>query len=189
MTNRIDRPRPFALWCGAIAGLAVLLFAAPSTGRAAPTPPDKPCTLLTDAEIKAAVGAPGKSHEGHMPVTQGPAKGETMRTCSWSVGTGAVNLSLVKVADVESAKSAFHAQMQQTMHALKTQGWTIEEKAFGDVDCWIGTPPAGHAEMPRATGCAGAAHGEGVSVSATGASKVEMNGVNKLLDAAMKRIG
>jgi len=187
MTNRTDRS--FALWCGSMAGLAALLLTTPSTGSGAPAP-DKPCTLLTDAEITAAVGAPGKSHEGQMPVTQGPAKGETMRTCSWAVGTGAVNLSLVKVGDVESAKSAFHAQMHQTMQALKTQGWTIEEKAFrGDVDCWIGTPPAGHSEMPRATGCAGAAHGMGVCVSATGSSKVQMEGVNKLLDAAMKRAG
>ena len=187
MTNRIDRS--LALWCVPVVSLATLLLTTPSTGRGAAAP-DKPCALLTDAEIKAAVGAPGKSHEGQMPVTQGPAKGETMRTCSWAVGTGAVNLSLVKVGDVESAKSAFHAQMHQTMQSLKTQGWTIEEKTFhNDVDCWIGTPPAGHSEMPRATGCAGAAHGLGVSVSATGQSKVEMEGVNKLLDAAMHRAG
>jgi len=187
MTKRVERSR--ALWCGSIASViaGVLLSAVPATGHAAP---DKPCTLLTDAEITAAVGAPGKSHEGQMAITEGPAKGETMRTCTWSVGPGAVNLSLVKVADLEAAKSTFRAQMQQTMDALKSQGWTIDEKAFdNDVSCWMGTPPAGAKDMPRATGCVGATHGIGIAVGANGSSKVEMDAVRKLLDAAMKRIG
>ena len=99
MTIRFAPAARLALWCGSI---AALLIASPAIARAAAPPPtpDKPCTLLTDAEIAAAVGggAPRKSHEGHKAITQGAAKGETMRTCSWSVGNGAVNLSLVKVA-------------------------------------------------------------------------------------------
>src|SRR5215831_14259559 len=110
MTNRTART--FALWGGSLAGVvAALLATTPTVTRAAP--PDQPCRLLTDAEITAAVGAPGKSHSAEKAIAHGPAKGETMRTCSWSVGHGAVNLSLVKVADLETAKGAFRAQMQQ----------------------------------------------------------------------------
>jgi hypothetical protein len=186
MTKRIVRT--FVLRCASIAGVAALLLTTPAITRAAP--PDKPCLLLTDAEITAAVGAPGKSHEGQKAIAQGPAKGETIRTCSWSVGNGAVNLSLVRVADLATAKGAFRAQMRQSIESLKSHGWTIEEKTFGsDMSCWIGTPPAGHDDMPRATGCVGATHGLGVSVGTTGSSKVEMEDTRKLLDAAMHRVG
>lgn len=186
MTSRIART--FGLWCSSIAGVAALLVTTPAVTRAAP--PDKPCLLLTDAEITAAVGAPGKWHEGHKAISQGPARGETMRTCSWSVGNGAVNLSLVRVADLATAKGAFRAQMRQSMESLESHGWTIEEKAFGsDMSCWIGKPPAGHDDMPRATGCVGATHGMGISIGATGSSKVEIEGMKKLLDAAMHRVG
>jgi hypothetical protein len=187
MTNRVARS--FAL-CGSIAGIAAALLMTTSLARGAP--PDKPCLLLTDAEITATIGAPGKSHEGQKAITEGPAKGETMRTCSWAIANagGAVNLSVVKVNDLETAKSAFRAQMQQSMQSLKSHGWTIEEKAFGsDMSCWAGTPPAGHDDMPRATGCVGATHGMGISVLTSGSSKAEIEGVKKLLDAAMKRLG
>src|SRR5262245_29237699 len=187
MTNRTART--LALSWGSLAGvIAALIVTTPAVTRAAT--PDKPCLLLTDAEIASAVGAPGKSHSIQKEISRGPAKGETMSTCSWSVGRGAVNLSLVKVADLATAKGAFRAQMQQSMESLKSHGWTIEEKAFGDdMSCWIGTPPAGHDDAPRATGCVGATHGMGVSVGATGSSKVEMEGMRKLLDAAMHRVG
>jgi hypothetical protein len=169
-------------------GVAALICATPAIARA--TPPDKACSLLTDAEITAAVGAPSKSTENQMEVTQGPAKGGTVRTCTWLIPTGAVNLSLMKVGDIEAARTAFRAQMQRTMQALKNKGWTIEEKAFGeDARCWIGTPPASDKDTPRATGCVGATNGIGISVGTTGSAKVEADAVKKLLDAAMKRLG
>ena len=187
MTNRNERPRD---WSCSIASVVAgaLLLATPAIARA--TPPDKACSLLTDADITAAVGAPGKAHhETQTAIKDGPAKGETMRTCSWSVQNGAVNLSFVKVADVEAAKSAFRAQMQQTVQSLKTQGWTIDEKAFGDnMSCWIGTPPPKATDLPYGTGCVGASHGVGISVGSIGTSKVDVGAIQKLLDAAMKRL-
>jgi hypothetical protein len=166
-----------------------MLSAAPATARGAP--PDKACSLLTDAEITAAIAAPSKSQESQMAITQGPAKGETMRTCSWLIPNGAVNLWFTKVgADLEAARTAFRAQMQKTIQTLKTQGWTIDEKRFGETSsCWTGTPPAGDSSTPRATGCAGATNGIGISVGTTGSSKVDVDAVKKLLDAAMRRLG
>src|SRR5262245_33406865 len=118
MTSRVARSA--ASWSVSVAGIVASLVVAASIARGAPVPPDKPCLLLTDAEITTAIGAPGKSHEGQKAITKGSAKGETMRTCSWAAanGGGAVNLSLVKVADLEAAKNAFRPQMQQTMQAL-----------------------------------------------------------------------
>lgn len=168
--------------------IAVTLSVSLSLGRA--NPPDKACSLLTDAEITTAVGAPSKSQDSQMAVTQGPAKGETGKLCTWIVPNGAVNLAFVKVADLEAGRSAFRAQMQQTTDALKKKGWTIEEKAFGtDAMCWIGTPPAGDANTARATGCAGATNGIGISVGTNGSARVEIDAVKKLLDAAMRRLG
>jgi hypothetical protein len=188
MTNRVARS--FAVWSGSIAGVVVgvLIGATPAIARV--SLPDKACSLLTDAEITAAVAAPTKATENQMPVQQGAAKGETMRTCSWSIPNGAVNLSFVKVGDMEAAKTAFRAQMQKTLQSLKTQGWTIEEKPFGDNEsCWTGTPPANAKDTPRATGCAGSTNGVGISVGITGSMKVDADAVKKLLDAAMKRLG
>ena len=126
-----------------------------------------------------------------MAITQGPAKGETMRTCSWSIPNGAVNVSFMKVgSDLEAARTAFRAQMQRVIQALKSQGWTVEEKSFGDnMSCWIGTPPAAATDTPRTTGCAGATNGIGISVGTNGSSRVEVDAVKKLLDAAMRRLG
>ncbi len=99
---------------------ALLLPATLSISRA--NPPDKACSLLTDAEITATVGAPSKSQDDQMAVTQGPAKGETMKLCTWTVPTGTVNVAFGKVADLEAGRSAFRAQMQQTIDLLKEAG-------------------------------------------------------------------
>ncbi len=167
---------------------ALLLPATLSISRA--NPPDKACSLLTDAEITATVGAPSKSQDDQMAVTQGPAKGQTMKLCTWTVPTGNVNVAFGKVADLEAGRSAFRAQMRQTIDLLKKRGWTIEEKSFGsDATCWIGTPPTGDANIPRGTGCAGATNGFGISVGTNGSARIEIDSVKKLLDAAMRRLG
>ena len=168
--------------------IAAMVSASMSLSRA--NLPDKACSLLTDAEITAAVGAPSGSHDSQMPMTQGPAKGETTKLCTWTVPNGAVNLAFVKVADLDAGRSAFRAQMEKTTGALKKQAWTIDEKSFGgDIRCWTGTPPANAKDTPRYTGCAGATNGVGISVGTAGSTAVDAETVKKLLDAAMRRLG
>jgi hypothetical protein len=55
-----------------------------------------PCSLLTAAQISAAVGSVGESREGDMPGTGRDAT-PFRRACSWGIPGGLVTLSVGKV--------------------------------------------------------------------------------------------
>jgi hypothetical protein len=59
-----------------------------------------PCSLLTAAEISAAVGSVGKSAEGDMPGTGRGGK-PLMRACSFGLPGGLFTLSVGKVPNTD----------------------------------------------------------------------------------------
>jgi hypothetical protein len=171
----------------AITGVVAILLAASYSRVFAASSPDKACPLLTAAEITAAMGAPTGSQETKLPVTQGPAKGDTTRICSWITPSGALNVAFAKAGE-GATRQAFLDRMAQTQQTLKTKGWTIGETKFGTIICWTATPPASDKGTPRSTGCVGVAKGLGVSVGTAGPATVDVNKVKALLDAALARV-
>ena len=82
-----------------VMSLAVLIgFIARGQARAQTEGASHPCSLLTAAQISAAVGNVGESLEGDMPGT-GRGANPLRRACSWSMPGGLFTLSVGQVSN------------------------------------------------------------------------------------------
>jgi hypothetical protein len=147
------------------------------------------CVLLTAAEIGNAMGTPaGPSQENDMVIPEGPAKGETMRMCRWSIGDqGMVSISVIRSPQGAQREAGF-AQLNRMFDMLKAQGWTEERKDFSNIRCAMMTPPSSAKDVPPSTGCFAEAKGRGLGIGWMGAKKVAIEKVKALLDKAIGRL-
>src|SRR2546421_7933647 len=136
-----------------VMSLAVLIgFIAGGQARAQTEGASHPCSLLTAAQISAAVGTVGESLEGDMPGT-GRGTNPLRRACSWSMPGGLFTLSVGKVANPNLSTRQLLDYMNSMHDMLKGQGWKYEKKDFGSTSCSLVTPPAGAANGSPATSC------------------------------------
>ena len=171
-----------------VIGLVVVLGAGghPAGGADAKM---RACSLLTAAEITAAVGGTaGQPQESDLVVPDGPSKGDTMGMCSWRTGEqNTVSVAVIRAATGASRQAGL-AKMAQVFDTLKAQGWTEERKEFANGRCVLMTPPAASKGIPVSTGCFAEAKGMGLSVGHNGGTRVSMDKVRTLLDKAIARL-
>ena len=170
-----------------VIGLVVVLGAGghPAGGADAKM---RACSLLTAAEITAAVGgSAGQPQESDLVVPDGPSKGDTMGMCSWRTGEqNTVSVAVIRAATGASRQAGL-AKMAQVFDTLKAQGWTEERKDFANGRCVLMTPPAAKG-LPVSTGCFAEAKGMGLSVGHNGPTRASMDRVRTLLDKAIGRL-
>ena len=103
----------------------------------------KACSLLTTAELEAALGAKvGRTDERDIAITEGPYKGETMSTCSWVVGSAYVGLNVLRQVLTGEQRAAGLARLRQALEDLQKKGWTIERANIAGAACSTARPPA-----------------------------------------------
>jgi hypothetical protein len=143
------------------------------------------CSLLTSAEIGAAVGGTvGQPQEDDMV----SSKGETTGMCTWPAGSqGSVSVAIVR-APQGAQREAGLAKLEQMFQSLKAQGWSGEKKDFSNGMCSLMTPPPSRKGTPISTGCVAESKGMGISVGYNGSSSVPMDKVKTLLDKAIGRL-
>jgi hypothetical protein len=80
------------------------------------------------------------------------------------------------------------AQVRESLKTLKAQGWTTEEKAFGNTTCVVMTPPAGKKDAPNSTDCYADAKGMGIGLGTISLKPTPMDKIKTLIDAAIGRL-
>ena len=170
------------------ASLALLtaLASLGSAGSPAQAPLDA-CALLTATEVGATLGATATPRQSDMVIPSGPAKGQTMRLCTWSNQQGGM-ISVAAIRITPGSTTSGLAILEQALATLKAQGWTEESKAFAGGKCLVMTPPASLTDAPVSTGCFAEAKGMGVSVGSMGKTRVPMEKVKPLLDKIVQRL-
>ena len=162
--------------------LAVLSIAA-GQAEAQAEDASHPCSLLTAAQISAALGSVGQSAEGNMPGKAG------MKACSYGLpGGGLFTLTVGKVPNASMNTRQLLDYMNAMYDMLKGQGWTYEKKDFGGTSCSMVTPPAGAANASPATTCASVANGMLVIAGASSKTSVPAEKVKSLVETAAKRL-
>jgi hypothetical protein len=144
------------------------------------------CSLLTTGEVGRALGMslrPPADVDMRVPI--GPAKGQTMRNCVWP--TGPQNGVTLTVAPV--VPSAVQPNNQQGYDMLKKQGYTVDERTFGNGMCLALTPPAAARPKIFVTTCTLEAKGKQlVMMVPSTTSAVPNETVKKLVDQAVARL-
>lgn len=148
----------------------------------------KVCSLLTTAEVTAALGSARAGIEGEMPVPGAPA-GATMKTCSWPLAArgGGMYLSVTRM-DPRVSFDSLVAMSFQTYDQLKAKGWTEDKKNFGGVKCLSVKPPAGDASAPLTTACMAQVKGMFLGATTMTKTPVPMDTVNTLMASAAGRL-
>ena len=141
-----------------------------------------PCSLLTTAQVSAALGSVGESREGDMP-----GQGH-QRACSWSLPGGFFVLSVSKVPNPKMSSRQLMDWMNSMYDVLKVQGWKYEKKDFGSTSCSLMTPPAGTANASPSTTCGTAAKGMLVMTSASSKASIPAEKLKPLTEAAAARL-
>lgn len=146
-----------------------------------------PCSLLTAAQISAAVGSVGESLEGDMPGT-GHGANPLRRACSWGVPGGIFTLSVGKVPNPSMSTRQLLDYLNSMYDQLKGQGWQYEKKDFGSTSCSLLTPPAGAASGSPATSCATVVKGMLVIASTSSKASVPAEKLKSLAESAAARL-
>ena len=150
----------------------------------------KACSLLTAAELGAALGAKvDRSVERDIVIDEGPYKGETMSSCDWVIG-GATHVSLSVIRQVLSGeqRAAGLAKLRQALEDLKKQGWTVESANIAGAACSTARPPASESSALPLVGCFMESKGFAFSVYVVTRATVTPQQVKALADKAAARL-
>jgi len=162
-----------------IGGLVVVL--------ALPGSASKTCSLLTLADVEAAVGAkPEEPHPGEMQV---PGTNETMQMCTWVVRPQQAQI-LISAARMPPGTDVKALVMNNKgMDSLRAQKWTEESKDFGNAWCVVMSPPANIKEPMFMSACASAPKGTVLSVTyISPTKKLSIDQTKTLLDKAAAQL-
>jgi len=146
------------------------------------------CTLITTEELKAAFGGTGDAHKTELQIPSGPAKGQTMNGCMWSIGEQGMLTLSVMPAMKGAAREAGIAQLRQVYASLLAKGWTEEKKEIPGGNCSQMTPPASEKDAPMMVGCMAEAKGQAISIGTLGKTKYSIEQVKPFFDKVVKRI-
>ena len=168
-------------------GLAVVIGFSPLRQTGAQAGALHPCSLLTAAQVSAAVGKVGESLEGDMPGT-GQGDRPLRRACSWGIPGGVFTLSVGKVPKQNMNARQLLDWMNSMYDALKAQGWKYEKSDFGSTSCSSVTPPAGAADASPATFCATVAKGMLVMTAASSKTTIAAEKLKSVTETAASRL-
>lgn len=147
-----------------------------------------PCSLLTAAQISAAVGSVGESREGDMPGT-GHGANPLRRACSYGMPGGLFTLSVGKVPNPNMSTRQLLDYMNSMYDVLKGRGWKLEKKDFGSTtSCSLVTPPAGAANGSPATICATVVKGMLVIAGTSSKVTIPAEKLKSLAETAAARL-
>ena len=147
----------------------------------------RPCSLLTTAQLSAALGPMGASQEGDMPGS-GRGANPLRRVCAQAMTGGTFNLSVGKVPNAKMSTRELLDYMNRMYDALKGQGWKYEKKDFGSTSCSLLTPPPGDANGQFATICGTVVKEMLVMTSASSKPSVPMEKLKTLAESAAARL-
>jgi hypothetical protein len=168
--------------------LLSILAALGANSVPAQQPPDA-CSLLTATELGAAFGGTVTPHKSNLVIPDGPAKGQPLNACMWSVGEGGMfSVSVMRAPQDAAARQAGLAKIEQTYAQLRAQGWTEVSKDVPGAKCALMTPPVSLRDAPVMTGCLAEAKGMAISVSSLGKTRVQVDQVKPLLDKVIQRL-
>jgi hypothetical protein len=162
-----------------IGGLVVVL-ALPGTAS-------NTCSLLTPADVEAAVGV--KPEEPHPSEMQVPGMTETMQMCTWVVRPqqAQIMISATRMPPGTDVKAL--VRNNPGMDALRAQKWTEESKDFSNAWCIVMSPPANIKEPMFMSACASAPKGTVLSVTyISPTKKLSIDQAKTLLDKAAARL-
>jgi hypothetical protein len=167
---------------GAVLGMLIVL----AWTDAAAQKESSACSLLTSADISAAVaGKVGEAHRTDMGVAPGAAS-KTMGNCMWKVGDqGMISVGVMPAAK-GAAREAGLAKLNEVYDALKAKHWTQEKQEFGYGWCSVMTPPASEKNTPIMSGCMAEAKGLAIAVTYLDPKqKLALDKAKALLDKAI----
>lgn len=172
-----------------VVGLAGAIDVPGATGATAASK-YKACALLTAAELEAVLKKKiSKTDEGDVTIPEGPYKGEVMSGCSWIAGETYASLGIARAPRNPKERAEFLAMVNDSLQTLKQQGWSIQEKTIGGVECATARPPKGTSGNPSFAGCSAEKGRLGFSISIMGAGvQVSLEEVKSLADKAAGRI-
>jgi hypothetical protein len=123
------------------------------------------CSLLSAADINAAVaGKVGEPHRTDMGVSPGAAS-KTMGNCMWKVGDQGMMAVGVMPAAKGAERDAGLAKLNEVYDGLKAKHWTEERQDFSNGWCSVMTPPASEKDTPIMSGCMAEAKGLAIGVT------------------------
>ena len=135
--------------------LMIILATASIVLRAEAATKYKPCSLLTGADLEAALSVKvDRSNETDTTIPDGPFKGETMSTCNWIVGSNSVTLNVIRGPKNPQEQAAGLAGLRATEAQLKRKGWTVEPANIPGADCVSIKPPATESTALPGSSCA-----------------------------------
>jgi len=146
-----------------------------------------PCSLLTKAQVTAAVGTVGASAEGDMPGT-GRGENPVRKACSWALSGGMFVLSVGKVPNSSLDTRGLLDYMNKMYDLLKAEGWKYDKKDFGSTSCSLLTPPPGDVNSSPATSCATVTKGMLVMTSASSKPSIQIEKLKSLAETAAERL-
>lgn len=167
--------------------LVLLLVALAPMSPAAAASKYKACSLLTAAELEAALGAKVvRTFEGDIVIDQGPYKGETKSTCDRLLGgSTTVLLAINREILTREQRAAFLASLRQTM---KNTGLVVEWADIAGATCITTRPPASESSAPSVVDCLMESKGFAIEVLVTTRAKMTPQQVKALADKAASRL-
>lgn len=169
--------------------LVLLLVASAPMSPAAAASKYKACSVLTNAELEAALGAKvSRSAERDTVIPQGPYQGETMSSCDWALETTYVAVSIIRQLPSGKQRAAGLAMLQQATENLRSKGWTIESARIGDTACVTARPPASERSALPSLSCYQESKGFVLSIDVVTRAPVTVQQVKALADKATARL-
>lgn len=148
----------------------------------------KACSLLTAAELEAALGAKVvRTVEGDSVIDQGPYKGETKSTCDRLLGgSTTVLLGINREILTREQRAAVLTSLRQTM---KNIGLVVEWADIAGAACYTSRPSASESSAPSlVVGCLMESKGFAIEVLVTTRAKVTPQQVKALADKVASRL-
>jgi hypothetical protein len=163
-----------------LAGLIVGLFLADPQAS-------KTCSLLTSAEIEAAVGAKvDRTEPGEMQL---PNNAGTVQTCTWAIRAQKAQIMMSSAHMPPGTDAKALAKNNAGMDALRAQKWTEESKDYGNAWCTVMSPPPSVKEPMYMSACTASPKGTLLSVTyLSPTKKLPLEQTKALLDKAAARV-
>jgi hypothetical protein len=173
----------------AIAVLVLLLPALPPTSPVMAAGKYNACSLLTAADLEAALQAKVTRTVEHQDVTidTGTYKGEAMSGCTWVMGSMSASIGVIRAPRTPQEREEGLAKLRGALDALKQKGWTIQSTSVQGASCARAVPPANENARPLVS-CFAEGKGLGFSVNVIGSASVTVEQVAGLTGKVAARL-
>jgi hypothetical protein len=149
----------------------------------------QPCSLLTAADLEAALGAKvDRFADRDTTIPEGPFKGEIMSTCDWVVGSTYVSLNVIRGPKNPQEQAAGLANLRALEEGLKKRGWAVEPGNIPGAECASAKPPASEPTALPGASCVMVSKGLTFSLGVNRKGSVTVQEVKALADKVGARV-